>query len=258
MPPKPGQPSQDPISKVFPIGRKIDLAFNFESLRPLVRSTIINECDYELKNMVLSQSNPQILPSFKRKIAKLTTLIRKKDNELIRIGVECRIKNFIDDYLLSDGKKEKSVLVGYHLPLKESNIRGAYRIRPNPKYTIKGKITIGGQAYISGKAFNIKDVSGTGIGIPVPKITNNQSNPIYYLEKGNEVRIELILADRIREYSVSIATAMKVVRNNNYLSRIRAFIGARYLGINPGDEERLFQFIHEAQQYEIRKMLGDE
>ena len=184
----------------------------------------------------------------------MTTMVAGKKNEKMRVGVNCSIDRFLNDYQLSAGKTEPAVVVEYFLPISHSNIRGAYRIQPNTKYSVKGKIVINGRSLYSDQAFRIKDISGTGIGLPIIR-TYNKSNPLLNLVKGKEVIIDLTLEDLIKDQIITIATNIQVIRNSRYSNRIDGFIGGRYAGVRPGDEERLFQFIHDAQSYQIRTRL---
>ena len=245
---------QDLVQKIFRIGKNIELAFEHDSKYPLVRSTIINECDYDNKSVIIAQATPSILPSFREKNTKMTTIVAGKKNEKMRVGVNCSIDRFLNDYQLSAGKTEPAVVVEYFLPISHSNIRGAYRIQPNTKYNVKGKIVINGRSLYSDKAFRIKDISGTGIGLPIIR-TNIKSNPLMNLVKGKEVAIELTLEDLIKDQIITFVTNIQIVRNSRYSNRIDGFIGGRYVGVRQGDEERLFQFIHDAQSYEIRTRL---
>ena len=245
---------QDLVQKIFRLGKKIELAFDHNSKHPLVRSTIINECDYDNKSVIIAQATPTILPSFREKNTKMTTMVAGKKNEKMRVGVNCSIDRFLNDYQLSAGKTEPAVVLEYFLPISHSNIRGAYRIQPNTKYNVKGKIVINGRFLYSDQAFRIKDISGTGIGLPIIR-TYNKSNPLLNLVKGKEVVIELTLKDLIKDQIITIETSIQVIRNNRYSNRIDGFIGGRYAGVRPGDEERLFQFIHDAQSHSIRTRL---
>ena len=182
-------------------------------------------------------------------------MIAGKKNEKMRVGVNCSVNRFLNEYQLSAAITEPAVVVDYFLPVSRSNIRGAYRIRPNTNYNVKGKIVINGRSLYSGQAFRIKDISGTGIGLPIV-CTNNRSNPLLNLIKGKEVGIELTLEDLIKDQTFIIATNIQVIRNNRYSDRIDGFIGGKYAGVRPGEEERLFQFIHDAQSYEIRSRLN--
>ena len=242
------------VQRIFRLGKKIELAFDHDSLHPFVRSTIINECDYEKKNLIIAQSTPRILPSFREKNTKMTTMVAAKKNEKMRVGVNCSIARFVNDYRLSSGNTEAAVFVEYFLPISQSNIRGAYRIQPNTKYNVKGKIIINGRTLYSGKAFRIKDISGTGIGLAIIR-TFNKRNPLLNLLKGKEVVLELTLKDLNKNEIISIETDLQVIRNNRYSSQLDGFIGGRYTRVRPGDEERLFQFIHDAQSYEIKTRL---
>ena len=245
---------QDLVQRIFQIGKKIELAFDHDSKHPIVKSTIINECDYNNKSVIIAQATPRILPSFREKNTKMTTMVAGKNNEKMRVGLNCSIDRFLNDYQLSAGKTEPAVVVEYFLPISHSNIRGAYRIQPNTKYNVKGKIVINGRSLYSDQAFRIKDISGTGIGLPIIR-TYNKSNPLLNLVKGKEVVIELTLEDLIKDQIITVETTIQVVRNSRYSNRIDGFIGGRYAGVDPGDEERLFQFIHDAQSYEIRTRL---
>ena len=248
------QNPKDLVRKIFRLGKNIELAFDHDAKHPIVRSTIINECDYHNKRIITAQATPMILPSFCEKTTKMTTMIISKRNEKVRVGMQCAINGFVDDYQLSAGKKEPAVVLDYFLPIRRSNIRGAYRIQPNQKYNIKGKIILNGRSLHSGKAFRIKDISGTGIGLPIIR-TADKSNPLTNLRKGKEIDIALTLEDLVREKTIRIETNVEVIRNHRYSNRIDGFIGGKYNSVLPRDEERLYQFIHDAQSYEIRTRL---
>ena len=258
MPAKTDSPTPiDPIGRIFPIGRKIDLAFNLESLHPMVRSTIIHDCDYQNRNMILAQTNPMMLPNLNYNKMELTTLVGSQEGGTLRVGISCDIVTFDSTYRLSTGNEEASFIVGYLLPLKKTNIRGAYRIRPNSKYNIMGKLFYNNRSFSSGLEFGIHDISATGIGIPVPKVISNRLNPLFHLEKGKQLECEILLEDTIRKIKTKIRTCIKIVRNQKLSSRVGGFIGGKYLGLDIKDGEYLFQFIHSAQTYEIRNMMKD-
>ena len=100
---KPLVSKTDTIRNVFPIGRKIDLAFNLDSLRPTVRSTIIHECDYMNRIITLSQTNPKILSNLDYRKMEVTTLVGKQTANRIRVGINCEVIRYLNDYRLSDG-----------------------------------------------------------------------------------------------------------------------------------------------------------
>ena len=245
---------EDLVQKIFRLGKNIDLAFDHDSMHPIVRSTTINECDYENKSIVIAQATPAILPSYKEKNTKMTTMIASKKDDRMRVGMNCSINRFLNEYQLSAGEKERAVVLNYTLPISRSNIRGAYRIQPNKKYNVKGKIVIDGRPLHSGKAFRIKDISGTGVGLPIIR-TAKKSNPLLNATKGKEINMALTLVDLIRDRSLNIETNIQVIRNRRYTNETDGFIGGRYTEVRPGDEDRLFQFIHDAQSYDIRTKL---
>ena len=245
----------DPIGRIFPSGRKIDLAFNLGSLHPTVRSTIIHEYDYPNRSMILAQTTPSMLPNLDYHKMEVTTLASQKNGDIIRVGVACNILTFDSDYRLSGGREEAALVVGYVPPLKKTNIRGAYRIRPNSAFSIMGKLFYNHTSYISGREFDIRDISATGIGLPVPKVISRRLNPLFHLDKGKQLECEILLEDTVKKIKKKIQTCIKVVRNQNFKNRGRGFIGGKYLGLDPRDGEHLFQFIHSAQTYEIRRMM---
>ena len=93
--------------------------------------------------------------------------------------------------------------------------------------------------------------------MPIPRKISNKFNPLYQLNKGKQLDFEVTLADTIHEKTTTVSTCIAVVRSTSYSSKGIGFLGGKYLELNPRDAELMFQFIHAAQTYEIRKILRD-
>lgn len=245
------------IERVFRPGVKVDIVFEIDSISPIVRSANLHECRYRTNEMVVSQTQPQILPSYKSKRMDITVLIQDELNERRRFGVPCNMLKFIKDYQLSNSVKEDSIVVKYRLPIEEVNIRSAFRLEPSTKLEIGGKINFQGNTYHAGVDYKVHNISNTGIGLIIPKHAEKKRKSLLQRMRIDEkAMIELDLLDFSREPGRVIISAMiMIVRKNIDFNKKSGIIGLKFSEVNREDERILGKFIHEAQLYE-RRMLS--
>lgn len=84
---------------------------------------------YELddKVMIISQTTPPILPSFKGRGIDVTYV---NDKDGMRIGISGKISRIVDDYKLSSSEKVGAVFLSNLTEEKQHNLRFAFRVRP--------------------------------------------------------------------------------------------------------------------------------
>ena len=83
------------ISNIFKPGTAVDVVFDMDADIPVVRSSIIHDCNYEKSQIIISQPNPQILPSFTYDTMTVTTIVEKELNEKFRCGINATISSKI-------------------------------------------------------------------------------------------------------------------------------------------------------------------
>ena len=246
---------QDKIENIFAEGKRIEAVFNTESAAPIVYPTEIFKCNYESSAMLLYQTRPKILPSFQYESLDIAILLILELDRKLRVGLPCQIAKFINNYQVSERTKEDFLLVEYSPPMRKINLRSTFRLRTSYRYVVKGNFSIKDSLFYSEKDFNVQDISVTGIGMGVPKTIGKKNNPLLYLEKGQEFKIQLRLKDvKYPDSEFKISTNVTIARKMMSYNDRSGFIGARFIELEALEQERLFQFIHDAQIHEIRSI----
>ena len=242
------------ISDIFRPGTAIDVVFHVDEDIPIVRSSIIHDCDYKKLQMIISQTTPRILPSFKDNTMSVTTIVEKELNERFRCGIQTTITEFLSDYTLTDQVKESAILITYEMPAKKVNIRSAYRLEPGYGYKVSGNIVFRGEAYPDGKFFTIKDISFTGMGIKCPVQMKNKGNPLFTAEPGENASIEIQLeTPDASSPNVTISSEITIVRKKLTAAKKIFFLGMKFSSLKENYERILSKFIHEAQIRMIKR-----
>ena len=237
------------------MGKRIEAVFNIESSAPIVYPTEIFKCNYESSAMLLYQTRPKILPSFRYESMDMAILKTLELNRKLRIGLPCRIVKFINNYQISERLKEDFFLVEYTPPMRKINFRSTFRLRTSYRYVVRGNFNIKDSLYVSEKDFVVQDISVTGIGMLVPKTIRKKNNPLLNLDIGQEFKIQLRLNDvKSPKSEFKIFTNVTIARKMMSYNVKSGFIGARFIELEALEQERLFQFIHDAQIYEIRSI----
>lgn len=245
----------DPNIKYFSPGTGIDLVFNLDSQSPVSRSSIIFDCDYKKKIMVVAQSTPPILKSSQYKQLHVSTLVKKELAEVVRYGFSCSIEKIIGNYKLANRKTAPAIFLKYYTPSIEVNIRSAYRLHPSQSFDVMGKIIYNNEEFFSGRHFKIHNISITGAGLLIPKFIAGKVNPLNEIEPGKEAIIGLILKIADNEDDLTTVTSrVRFMRANSNYNKKFGFSGVKFERLRIADEEELSKFIHEAQLHEIRHL----
>ena len=245
----------DNIEDIFKEGKRLEAVFNIESRTPIVYPTEIFKCNYESSVMLLYQTRPKILPSFQYESMDIAVLLTLELNRKLRVGLPCKISKFVNNYQVSERIKEDFFLVEYSPPMRKINLRSTFRLRTSYRYVVGGNFNIDDAIYVSEKNFMVQDISVTGIGMLVPKTIGKRNNPLLKLEMGQEFKIQLRLKDvKSPNSEFKISTRVKITRKMMSYNAKSGFIGAIFIELEALEQERLFQFIHDAQIYEIRSI----
>ncbi len=246
------------ISRIYRPGTKIEVVFDMDAEYPIVRSAHIHECDLPGARMIISQTNPEILPSLQAKKMNISTLVNLGENRKIRAGLDCRVLDFMKDYRLSNQKPVSAVRVAF-VPesLQVVNVRSAYRFKPNEIFRVDIEIHLAGTVYASEQYCNIDNISFNGIGLVLPRMVNGNPNPLLELSIGQEVAIDLRLSNaRAEDLEADMSCDVIVVRKEPDFTRRSGYAGMRLTGLSQWDVEKLNKFIHHAQLHEIQKSTG--
>ena len=241
---------QNQIENVFMPQGDIDVVFNLDSSAPIVLPTSIYKCSYDSSRMLIYQTRPEVLSSFKFDTMDITALVEEELNRPIRVGLRCRIAEFMSNYQVPERTKENLILIEYSPPMQKTNLRARFRLQTSARYNVEGAICAADVTYASGTYFSIQDISATGIGLIVPK---KADNPLLKVSIGDILGIEMkLIRTESKEPPQKISTSIEVVRKSLSYNELSGFIGARFDGLTPEDQESLFHHIHRAQIDEIR------
>ena len=245
----------DTVDNIFMEETRIEVAFNLDSSLPIVLPTNIFKCNYEANRMLIYQTHPEILPSFKYDTMDVATLVEKELNQMTRVGLKCRIVKFLNNHKVSDRVTENFLLVEYFPPMRKVNLRTTYRLRTSYRFNVEGALRYKDRTYESGVHFTVQDISVTGAGLLLPKRMGKKENPLLNVPLNESIDVELTLTQaaegkRPQKISISSQVARKVMSFNV----ASGFMGVRFGDLSPEDQENLFQFIHDAQLYEIRNI----
>ena len=230
------------------------MVFNMNSLAPYSRSSIIFDADFANETITIAQPLTPFSKNTTFKELHLTSIIQEK-NRKIRLGVKCCHLKLIHQYTLSNNTKVPAVELTYELPVKETNIRSAFRLPLSTKYIIKGKLLYGNLEFYTSRDFSIRDISLTGLGIVIPKKKNKARNPLREIKLNEEIVIGIILVDMDKNKPVgSLPIKTKVTRINNNYSETHSLAGFKILNLGNKGETILTKFIHDAQIEELKRL----
>jgi hypothetical protein len=240
------------IEGIFMPSVGVDLVFNMNSLNPISRSSIIHDVNYQKETITIAQPLAPITRTTAYDQLNLTTIIASKKNP-IRVGISCQTTEFVNQYRLANQRISKAVILKYNLPVKETNIRAAYRLPLSRKYTIRAKIIYQGGDYYTPNDFGIKDISLTGIGLIIPRKKRLRPNPLMGLGKTMIIPLGIVLMNEEKEKPVGAfplrAEIMRV--NKNYSASHQ--VGLKILDMDEKNETLLNRFIHTAQIDQLKK-----
>jgi hypothetical protein len=233
----------------------VDLVFDLDSLSPKSKSSLIYDCDESRKQIIVAQPNQKIHKTSNIGQMHISSLLKKELSSKIRLGYSCKIIDIIKDYSLSNQVKTEALLLEYHPPAIEINIRSAFRFRPNSIFEVFGKLVVNKEIFYSGRHFKFHDISVSGIGILIPKKILKERNPLLDLKSDGYAKIGILLKNAEKEDFIStIECDVKIVRTNMDYNQLSGFAGFSMLNLNQEQEETLNRFIHNAQLHEIRKL----
>jgi len=233
----------------------VDIVFNINSLTPYSRSSIIYDIDLDNQRITIAQPNIPFSKNTSFKELHLTTIIQKKEIK-IRVGVECIHFNLIDRYKLASKIDVPAVILKYELPVKETNIRSAFRLPLTTKYNIKGKLSYNSLEYFTSRDFSVKNISLTGLGIVIPKKRRDSINPLTEIQKHESLIIGIVLINMDQEDKTAGTLPIKaqVIRINHDYSDTHSLIGLKILNLEAHNETILNRFIHDAQINDLKKL----
>ncbi|SDT84534.1 PilZ domain-containing protein [Desulfobacula phenolica] len=242
------------ISKIMLPSVGVDMVFNINSLAPYCRPSIIYDINVANTSIIIAQPHIPFLKDTNFKELHLTTIIQDK-NRKIRLGVTCRQFKIINHFALANNTKVQAVLLSYELPVKETNIRGGFRLLLNAKHLVKGKLRYKNFEYYTSREFSIKDISLSGLSLVIPKKTNNKPNPLCEIKINEHIMIGIILINTNQGTPVGVLSIKtQVVRINTNNSRTYALVGLKILNLGNKNETLLNRFIHDAQIDDLKTL----
>ncbi len=244
------------IDTILKAGTKVGLVFDLDGDFVKVKEAIIYDIFIEKMQIIISQTNlPYITKNYKYKTMHITALDKsdmKGEFSYGRSGLSCNIKKFIEKYKLSNNVFEKALLISYSLPLKNINMRHAYRLEPIGKFIPSGIIAFKTAQFKSLDYFKILNISLTGIGFIFFKPKGNSSNTMVKVKVGDIFVTKLYLNnDESVEYDI-ITIAVKVMRKKIQRNGDDMLIGTQIIKIRKADKIKLSNFIHKGQLFNIR------
>lgn len=224
------------------------------SLSPYSRASIIYDIDFDNEAITIAQPLTPFSKNTAFKELHLTTIIHAK-NRKIRAGVECSHFKLIDQYALANKTNVPAVLLKYELPIKETNIRSAFRLPLSTKHIIKGKILYNNLEYSSSRDFSVRDVSLTGLGLIAPKKRNNNLNLLGEIKPNEEILIKIVLINMDQDKPVgTLPLKAQIARVITDYSSTHLLMGLKILNLESNYETILSKFIHDAQIDELKRM----
>lgn len=244
------------LEKIYVPSLGVDMVFDMDSLAPYSRSSIIYDIDLKKNTVTIAQPHIPFSKNTKFKDLYLTTIIKNK-NRRTRVGLQCTAFRIIDQYPLANKETVPAVCFKYQLPIKETNIRSAFRLPLNTKYIIKGKIIYDNFEYYTSKDFSIRDISLTGLGLIVPKKKKGIVNPLSKIETDTMLLIGIILIDiNKKEPAGTLPIKAQATRINTNHSTDYVLIGCKIINLESSKENILNHFIHAAQIDELKRLSG--
>ncbi len=242
------------LEKIFLPSVGVDLVFNMDSPPPVSRASIIYDTDHKNKTITLAQ--PIIAVTKTTEFNQLhITAITHLEQRKTRIGIKCLPVKFIEKYPLANKATTKALVLQYHPPAVETNIRSAFRLPLSNRHTVKGKLIYEKRDFFTVKDFKIKDISFTGMGVIVAKKQKKSANPLVGLTTGTLMPMGISLVDTKAETPIgTFPVKVKVVRVNPNYSESHTLIGLRIESITSENEDLLIKFIHDAQISELKRL----
>jgi hypothetical protein len=236
-------------------GMGVDLVFNLNSLSPRSRPSIIFDFNTQKKQIIVAQPTQRISLDTTYDELHISSLIRGELSSKVRMGYTCRILDILNGYQLANHGKADALLIEYSEPLKEINIRAAYRFHPNDSFDVMGKLSYNREIYYSGQHFKIQNISINGLGLLIPKKVLKTRNPLLDIQTHSMAKIGIILKYGLTDEMIeTLDCDLQVVRSNSDYNDRCGFAGCAMINLSTDYEEALNKFIHNAQLHEIRKI----
>ncbi len=244
------------VENIFQPSVGVDLVFDMNSLTPYSRSSIIYDTDYRSRTVTIAQPLRVITRNTVFKELHLTTIINRVRRK-VRVGIACNPIQFLKEYRLANFKKVQAIILEYSPPIREMNIRSAFRMPMSAKYIIKAKIIYNKTEYLSSKDFAVKDVSLTGAGLILPKKKGKVLNPLANIKLNDVIVMGMVLVNIDKKKPVgTVPMKTEVVRVNPHYSDTHTMVGLKISKLTDAGEDLLNKFIHDAQIDELKRLSG--
>lgn len=148
---------------------EIEVILNKESYSPIVRNSVIYECDLSARSMVIGYVNPETEYGLKFESMDIAFNCFESNGERTRKGVKVIANKKISEYPITDSKKTEALLVRFELPVEPIGLRRDRQFFRCDVYAftryIEAEIELQGHLFVSGQDFSIVDLSITGVGL---------------------------------------------------------------------------------------------
>ncbi len=239
--------------KIFFPSVGCDLIINSASPSHRVLSTIIYETNFSNKTIIIAQPNGIFAPDTEFKQLHLTTIVTTEKRRF-RVGISCRPIKFISNYELAGKSKVRAVVLAFEMPLREVNIRAAFRLLLDTRHTVRAKLVYQKNDFFSPDYFRVKDISVTGVGLLIPKQVYHGTNPLLAARLNDTLAMGMQLVDTVTPLLKGpLAVAGRIQRVHHDYSQTSSLLAVKFLVVDPQQENILSEFIHLAQIQQLNK-----
>ncbi|MBF0118252.1 MAG: hypothetical protein HQK79_05405 [Desulfobacterales bacterium] len=242
---------EEKIENFFFPGKIIELVFEYGNNK-IIKSTQILNCNYSENKIIVFKSSSQLPDNLNNISIIITTLVKIDTDEIIRVGVNCEKIEFIKEYKIADDKIVEAILIEFSLPMKQLDLRTAYRIQPNITYQVNAKLIWERDEYESNEDFSIYNISATGIGIIVhnnKEITDKRKHLTNLIPKA-QINVILFLENSPNNSNLTILSGIEIVSIDS--QETITFIRAKFCDVDIMDGETLYKFTDEAKENEVQ------
>ena len=247
------------IEELFPEGNNVDLMVQVSPESEKVFSATIYEIEPQKQRMVVSQTSPPILSSFRDLPVHITVLGRVDRGRRQRFGLRGHIRSLVKDYRLSRNNTAMAVELSFTPTVETFNLRTAFRVRTGFDLTVACTLkTARGDSFESGRDFTVYDISRGGFGMVVPKAKGTGKVTPLSSTAGDAASVTLTLTGQSQEAAREVTAEVKLVRVQQNYNENSGFIGVTFTRIDDKDREAIQYLVHRAELAEIRRMKGIE
>lgn len=233
----------------FSPGANVEVIYNKESISPVIRNSVIYECDLTAQSIVISYVNPE--SEYGLKFDSIDIAVQCPDHEgrKSRKGINIVANRKITNYPVSNNETGEALLARFTLPVEPIGLRcdrQFYRCECSAfsKY-IEAELDLHDHFFISGQDFSIVDLSLTGVGLnffddaPLYRIIKNLA------ESNDNGHISFKFYDPSKNTDdPHIVTAeFKIMRKNFCAREACCKIGLRFTDIGVSEGSQLNHFI---------------